>query len=137
MQKLLNISPEEIVAADLAGDFPQRQLRAPQFLGEQLERPRLRQQLRGLHHAGLRAMQRIEMAAPRGKRTRLAARKPGAIFQVSAQQLEPCAGPGAQKHSRRIARFVDQGLGAAQVYFVEDQRDRHVPRQLTELGRQF
>src|ERR1700677_635185 len=127
---------QQIVAAEFAGDFPQGQLRPAQFLGEQLEGARLCQYLRGLHHAGSGAIQRIEMAAPRRQRTRVAAAEPCAIFQVSAQQIKAHAGPGAQEHLRRIAEFIDLSLRAAQVDLVEDQRDRHTLRQLTEFGGQ-
>src|ERR1700722_20171475 len=64
---------QQIIAAESPGNFTQSQLRPPQFLGEQLECPGLCQRLRGLHHPGSGAIQRIEMAAARRQRAGIAA----------------------------------------------------------------
>src|SRR5258708_29930973 len=87
--------PQQVIAGELARDLPQRQLRAPQFLGEQLERARRRQDLRGLRDAGSCTLQRIKMAAPCRPRPRLAAAVTCAALPMSAQALKAGAGLGA------------------------------------------
>ena len=57
--------PKQIIAGELAGDFTQRKLRAPQFLCEKLEGASRAQRFRGLYHTGLGATQCVEMTAPR------------------------------------------------------------------------
>src|SRR5258708_8848737 len=94
--------PQQVIAGELARDLPQRQLRAPQFLGEQLDRARRRQDLRGLRDAGSCTLQRIKMAAPCRQRAGLASAVTAAALQMSAQEIKAAAALRASKNLRRI-----------------------------------
>ena len=55
---------QKIIARELAGDFTQCKLSAPQLFSEKFEGMRGPQGLSGLHHASFSASQRVEMSAP-------------------------------------------------------------------------
>ena len=124
--------PEQIIAADLAGDFAQENCA---LLGLR-QRVRKRESWSAYPRLAPRSSWRDPAHQDGGAAADRAPESPRGnprCFSRCARNRSRPAPVLALKNLRRIAQFIDARLHAAKIDFVEDQCDRNALRQLFEF----